>query len=145
MKGMILARYVGLIRGERFAPARPYTDERMMRDIEAVFGGGEPEKIVLEWDEETGLRDMMVKRYGEKGGVRFDESKMFSKPTTLQNRLCSLQLGRYFGKEALTVLDEFDTNGVFRLPDGHGFFVPQWDGREVTELRFVRFSELRKK
>lgn len=144
MKGRILAIYADLARGKRFMPCGAYTDAAMKADIETVFGGGDPATVRIERDEDDALRNDMIRRWGDKGAERFDDSGMFPKPSALQNRLYSARIVSMFGLNAVASLDEFDDKGLFRLPDGHGFFVPQSKGREVTELRFVRYAELKR-
>lgn len=142
MRGMILRTYAGFARGVHFASPR-YTDELMFADIGAAIEGGLLARCMVSVDVNEQLRKQVWERWGDEGLTRFDRAGGFDKPSRLQNLAYSYALQRMFGADELSALPEFTATGIFRLADGYGFYVPQREGRSVTELRFFRYSALR--
>ena len=133
--------YCDLARGRHFATRM--TDEVMLTDVAASDRHEPLTAASLNWTADEGLREMMVKRWGEKGAARFDNGIMFSKPSWLQNRMYSAALQRAFTAPVLSGMDEFDSQGVFRLADGHGFYVARESGKQIVAIDFMRYSVFR--
>jgi len=138
---LILRMYCDLARGRHFATRM--TDEVMLTDVAASDRHEPLTAASLNWTADEGLREMMVKRWGEKGAARFDNGIMFSKPSWLQNRIYSVALQRAFTAPVLSEMDAFDSQGVFRLADGHGFYVARESGKKVIAIEFMRYSVFR--
>lgn len=141
-KSLILRMYSALARGVHFSGGR-YTDERMFADIEEGLEGRPIALATVSADADDRLRRLIYAKWGAKGLDRFDRAGGFDKPNKLQNALYSRQLQRVFGINALKGVDGFTSEGVFRLADGYGFYVPIRRGRTVTELKFFGYSVLR--
>lgn len=87
------------------------------------------------------LHDRIRDKWGDEGTAKIDALRIFVKPTDFQNLVYSREISRRWDVQD----GEYWQDGLFVLPKGNGFIVPQYDGANMIGLRFFLWSVTNRK